>query len=134
MKVKLLRLLARDHQTVLRVIVIAGLILLLPMLGIKLKLQAGQLKRLEEKKQLIVQIPAMERRLKAIKWSPKSLDFALDGVVIKDGISSVVSADKIYSEGETAGRYTILKITSDSVILGDNVTKERREVFLNGKK
>ena len=106
-----------------------------------IQLQAKQLKQMKSEKEMIARIPDMEKKLMASTLQTgkgarpqiqiKGGEFVLRGTSIRDGIPCALIDGTVYKEGDSIGDYTVVKITRDSVVLENRLTKKIKNLQFN---
>ena len=100
-----------------------------------IQLQTKQLKQIKLEKEMIARIPDMKKTLMATTMRigkgvrPQIQmraggEFVLRGTSIRDGIPCALIDGTVYKEGDSIGDYTVVKITRDSAVLENRLTKK----------
>ena len=99
-----------------------------------IQLQTKQLKQMRLEKEMIARIPDMEKKLMAStmrtvagakpQMQMTRREFILRGTSIRDGIPCALIDGTVYKEGDSIGDYTVVKITRDSAVLENRLTKK----------
>ena len=94
-----------------------------------------ELKKIRKEKELIVQVPEMEKKLKTINLKllkPESqinaIQNILEGTSLRNNVYHAVIDGEVYSTGDTIGDYTIIKISLKTITLENKPRDEIKEL------
>lgn len=131
MKNKFIRLLVKDTEITLRMLLLAGLIFSLGALYKKNAAQAKVLKQLREKQEMARHIPDLEKRLRAKeiqntleKTEPQKVEFTLNGIILGKRSNMTVINGEVYREGDSIGVFTVSAVTLKAVTLRNKLTNK----------
>jgi hypothetical protein len=125
---KLFRLLVKDPQFILRLILLLFCIGALVLLVKKEKAQKAEVVKVKEQKQLVAMIPKMETRIKAEqvkvqesiqKVAAKESKLVLNGIFYDSHRKVAIVNGQICHEGDVVSNFTVLQITPRAVLMKD---------------
>jgi hypothetical protein len=139
MKNKYILLFTRESRFGLKVITFCIMIFAVTLLWKNVKIQAEELQKANEEKQLVVSMPQMEKEISEFEAKGSHLNQVaqaqttnllpvINGVWIQDDFSMALSGDNLLKEGDSIGQFTISKITEHKVILTDPLTNLNKEI------
>lgn len=142
MRNKFINLFLREKEFGLRLLAVLAAVVAIALLHKDTQSAGIRLARLKEEKHLADQIPRMEERLNALELNrqrklaaqkARKITVAINGIVIQNNAPSVLIGEDLFTEGESVDGYTIYKVTLDSVILEDKITKSHHTIELSPK-
>lgn len=142
MRNKFINLFLREKEFGLRLLAVLAAVAAIALLHKDIQSARIRLARLKEEKHLADQIPRMEERLNALELNrqrklaaqkARKITVAINGIVIQNNAPSVLIGEDLFTEGESVDGYTIYKVTLDSVILEDKITKSHHTIELSPK-
>ena len=139
---KLINLLIQDRKFQLKaatILIIAFTLFTLLKLVQAQALRTEKLRQeLSQANQLLQDMPILEARLKALHEA-KSLEArqpkagnepAFKGIFIQDNAPVALIGEELYKENDSVGRFTIIKITPQYIIVEDNDTLQQATLSL----
>ncbi|MBN1869051.1 MAG: hypothetical protein JW847_00525 [Candidatus Omnitrophica bacterium] len=143
---KIIRLFRPDRQLQMKLCAVLLLAVLISILGKYLKAQDRTLVKVRAEKDLVLQIPAMEKKINEMKYealrkarslqkaealrnlSPDKqiaeIERVLEGTSYRDGVYQAVIDGEVYSTGSEIGDFTITAINMESITLENKDTRE----------
>lgn len=140
MRNKFINLFLREKAFGLRLLAILATITLTALLYKDTQAAKIRLARLKEEKNLADQIPRLEERLHSLELirqrklsaqKAQKITIAINGIVIQNNTPFVLIGEDLFGEGESIDGHTIYKVTLDSVILEDKITKSHHTIALS---
>lgn len=129
MQNKILRLLSKDVQITLRLVLIVCSIFLSVVLAKKNQTQAKEFSSLKEKRLLVSRIPDLEFDLRQLeiqkafeKSDPKKTEFTLDGIILGGSRNWTILNGEVRREGDMVGAFIVTKVTATTVTLRNKNT------------
>lgn len=136
---KLIRFIVIESHFRLRAIIFVVFAMVTILQFRTLQLQAKQLGQIKTEKKIVMQIPDMEKKIKAntirtmTGTGPQvqiaKIEFVLRGTSIRGGIPYALIGNTVYKEGDSIGDYTVIRITKDSAILENKLTGEVKNLY-----
>ena len=103
-----------------------------------LQIEERQLAKLRAQKNLVMRIKEMEKVVEVntvrtlLGKKPHvpiaGIKYHLTGTSITDSVPYAIIDDLIYTEGDTIGEYTVVKIAKDSAVLESRLTKKVKKL------
>lgn len=140
MRNKFINLFLREKEFGIRLLAILAAMVAIALLHKDTQAAKIRLARLKEEKNLAEQIPRLEERLHILELSrqrklsaqkAQKITIAINGIVIQNNTPFVLIGEDLFGEGESIDGYTIYKVTLDSVILEDKITKSHHTIALS---
>lgn len=134
MRNKLTNLLAWEPRFSIIFALIIAVMVAWFMLGKKEKLQFGRLSKVRAEKQLIAQIPVLEKKIRSGSGATSGTfkdekDPVLKGIFMQDNIYYTVIENKFYQKGDTLGDFVISKIAFYYVVLQNKYTNQTKVIY-----